>query len=77
VEIDEMYIGGKSRWTNAKFDANDNIIPSIKPKAKRERKTKKTPVVSVKERSTKRVYARVMFPNVEGKNCSTNNRSHH
>jgi hypothetical protein len=53
VEIDETYIGGKLRWAKAKFDTNGNIIPSTKPKAKRERKTKKTPVVSVKERSTK------------------------
>jgi transposase-like protein len=70
VEIDEAYIGGKPRKENKKFDENGNAIPSDEPKAKRGRGTKKTPVVGVKERSSKQVYARVMLPNEEGKKLS-------
>ena len=63
VEIDETYVGGKPRKENN----NEN---SDKPKNKRGRGTKKTPVVGIKERSTKQVYAKVMLPNEEGKKLS-------
>jgi len=64
VEIDEAYIGGKPRKQNTKLDENGNIIP--KEKAKRGRGTEKTPVIGVKERGTKRVYAKVALPNEKG-----------
>ena len=70
VEIDETYVGGKPRKENTKFDENGNVIPSDKPKNKRGRGTKKTPVVGVKERSSKEVYAKVMLPNKAGKKLS-------
>lgn len=60
VEIDETYVGGKPR-KGASQEPN-----------KRGRGTKKTPVVGVKERSSKRVYAQVAFPNKEGKVLSGN-----
>jgi hypothetical protein len=64
VEIDETYVGGKPRRENVKLDENGNIIPhEDKPKRKRGRGTDKTPVIGVKERSTKKVYARVALPN--------------
>jgi transposase-like protein len=64
VEIDETYVGGKPRKQNTKLDENGNIIP--KEKAKRGRGTDKTPVIGVKERGTKRVYAKVALPNEKG-----------
>jgi len=62
VEIDETYIGGKPRKQNAKPDGT--VTPREKPK--RGRGTDKTPVVGVKERGTKRVFARVATPNEKG-----------
>ncbi|GMO53061.1 MAG: hypothetical protein Pg6C_19180 [Treponemataceae bacterium] len=70
VEIDETYVGGKPRKENKNFDKNGNVISSDKPKNKRGRGTKKTPVVGVKERNSKQVYAQVMLPNEEGKKLS-------
>jgi hypothetical protein len=70
VEIDETYIGGKPRKENVRLDANGNAIPSDKPKSKRGRGTDKTPVIGVKERNSKRVYATVALPNEEGKKLS-------
>jgi transposase-like protein len=67
VEIDETYIGGKPRKKNTKLDENGNAIPSEKLKSKRGRGTNKTPVVGIKERSSKKVYAQVMLPDGEGK----------
>jgi transposase-like protein len=64
VEIDETYVGGKPRKQNTKLDENGNIIS--KEKAKRGRGTDKTPVIGVKERGTKRVYAKVALPNEKG-----------
>jgi len=61
VEIDETYIGGKPR-KGANRDENGNLVPN-----KRGRGTKKTPVVAVIERNSKKVVARVMRPNKEGK----------
>jgi transposase-like protein len=55
VEIDETYIGGKPRKKN-------NEEPR-----KRGRGTNKTPVIGIKERNSKRVYAEVALPNAEGK----------
>jgi hypothetical protein len=70
VEIDETYIGGKPRKENKKLDENGNVIPSDKPKNNRGRGTKKMPVVGVKERNSKQIYAQVMLPNEEGKKLS-------
>jgi transposase-like protein len=70
VEIDETYVGGKPEKENKKLDENGNVIPSDKPKNKRGRGTKKTPVVGVKERNSKQVYAQVMLPNEKGEKLS-------
>ena len=58
IEIDETYIGGKSRRGK---DDNDD-------KPKRDRGTKKTPVVGVVDRENKKVQAKVAKQNKEGKN---------
>jgi transposase-like protein len=70
VEIDETYAGGKPRKENVKFDENGNKIIVEEDRTKRGRGTKKTPVVGVKERSTKRVYAQVALPNENGQKLS-------
>jgi len=59
VEIDETYVGGKPRKGN-----NPNEMGHLN---KRGRGTRKTPVVGVIERSSKKVVARVMHHNKEGK----------
>jgi hypothetical protein len=69
VEIDETYIGGKPRKTNTATDANGNLIP----KAKRGRGTDKTPVIGIKERGAKRVYAQAAMPNAQGQNYRVGN----
>jgi hypothetical protein len=66
IEVDETYIGGKPRKTNAVLDEKDNIIKPRKFYRKRGRGTDKIPIVGVKERSTGHVYAQVMLPNEEG-----------
>jgi transposase-like protein len=67
VEIDETYVGGKPRKQNALVKPDGTLIPRKYPaKNKRGRGTDKTPVVGVKERSTGKVYAKVMLPNEEG-----------
>jgi transposase-like protein len=67
VEVDETYIGGKPRKTNAVLDKDGNVTkPGKVPPGNRGRGTKKTPVVGVKERSTGKVYAKVMLPNNKG-----------
>lgn len=63
VEIDETYVGGKPR-KGASTESN-----------KRGRRTRKTPVVGIKERNSNRVYAQVAFPNKEGKVLSGKNCS--
>jgi hypothetical protein len=70
VELDETYAGGKRRKENKKVDEEGSVISADKPKNKRGRGTKKTPVVWVKERNAKRVYAKVMLANKEGKKVS-------
>jgi hypothetical protein len=69
VEINEAYIGGKPRKGTVRLDENGKII-SEKTTLKHGRGTNKTPVVGVKERSSKRVYAQVALPNEEGKKLS-------
>jgi len=63
VEIDETYVGGKPR-KGTKKDNDDE------PKNPRGRGTKKTPVIGIKERSSKKVYAQVALPNKDGKKLS-------
>jgi len=58
VEIDETYVGGKPRRTNYHAD--------YKP-AKRGRGTSKVPVIGVKSRTTKGVYAKVALPDKDGR----------
>lgn len=58
VEVDETYVGGKPRKSNDK---------TKKDKNKRGRGTKKTPVVGIIERTSKKVHAKVALPNKEGK----------
>lgn len=70
VEIDETYIGGKPRKENVKFDEKGNKIIVEEDRTKRGRGTKKTPVVGVKERNTKKVYAQVALPNEDGQKLS-------
>jgi len=67
VEIDETYVGGRPRKGNLKLDENGSAVIEEKQKSKRGRGTSKTPVVGVKERSSKRVYAKVMLPDEDGK----------
>lgn len=65
IEIDETYIGGKPRKENKakKSDDDDKNTPT----KKRGRGTKKTPVVGIVDRKSKKVHARVALPNKEGK----------
>ena len=65
VEIDETYIGGKPRKSNVQIENGVAVT-----KRKRGRGTEKTPVIGVKERSTKRVYAQVALPNEQGQKLS-------
>ena len=65
VEIDETYVGGKSRKENKHDERETNEKHN-----KRGRGTSKTPVVGVKERNTGRVYAVVANKNEEGKQIS-------
>jgi hypothetical protein len=65
IEVDETYIGGKPRKTNAILDENGNRTNSKKFHT-RGRGTDKIPVVGVKERSTSHVYTQVMLPNKKG-----------
>jgi transposase-like protein len=68
AEIDETYIGGKPRKQNALVLPDGNLIPRKYPeKNKRGRGTKKIPAVGIKERSTGRVYIRVMPRDEDGK----------
>jgi transposase-like protein len=67
VEVDETYVGGKPRKGNAQFDANGNKIPS-----KRGRGTNKMPVIGVKERDSKNVYAQGALPNAKGQKLTGN-----
>jgi len=61
VEIDETYVGGKPKKTNKFADNKQN---------NRGRGTSKTPVIGIKDRTTKGVYAKVALPNKEGKKLS-------
>lgn len=67
VEIDETYIGGKPRKSNKYQDIYDGFMQSKPAYSKRGRGTNKIPVVGVKERSTGKVYATVMFPDENGR----------
>ena len=68
VEVDETYLGGKPRKTNAPRDTKGTLIP-VK-KNKRGRGTKKTAAVGVLERNTGRVYIKVAQPDRDGKKLS-------
>lgn len=67
VEVDETYVGGKPRKQNNNLQFT---TPKPKDTSTTGRGTKKTPVIGVKERGTGRAYARVAFPNEEGKKLS-------
>lgn len=69
VEVDETYVGGKPRKENNNLQFT---TPKPKDTSTTGRGTKKTPVISVKERGTGRVYARVALPNEEGKKLTGN-----
>jgi transposase-like protein len=58
VEIDETYVGGKPAKKNKHADDKKN---------KRGRGTSKIPVIGVKNRTTKGVYAKVALPDKDGK----------
>jgi ribosomal protein L37AE/L43A len=69
IEVDETYIGGKPRKPNNK---EGKAIKTNIPKNKRDRGTKKIPVIGAKERSTGHVVAQVALPDNEGKHLSAN-----
>ncbi len=58
IEMDETYVGGKPRKSNNKDNDKTN---------KRGRGTRKTPVVGIIDRTTKKVHAKVALPNQHGK----------
>jgi len=58
VEIDETYVGGKPAKKNKHTDNKQN---------KRGRGTSKTPIIGIKDRTTKGVYAKIALPNKEGR----------
>jgi transposase-like protein len=60
VEIDETYVGGKSRKSNKRD--NDNKGSGLK----RGRGTKKTPIIAVVDREERKVFAKVANPNRRG-----------
>jgi transposase-like protein len=60
VEMDETFVGGKPRKTNAVLDEKDNIIKVRKFYHKRGRGTKNPAVAGIKERSTGKVIAKYM-----------------
>ena len=66
VEIDETYVGGKPRKQN-KNNKDNNSQDDKNNNNKRGRWTSKTPIIGIKERNTKRVYAKVALPNKENK----------
>jgi transposase-like protein len=70
VEMDETYIGGKPRKRNKYQLIHNNFMQKEKTHFKRGRGTNKIPVVGVKERSTGKVYAKVMLPDEKGKKLS-------
>lgn len=59
VEMDETYIGGKPRKN---FSKNDGLMTT----SKRGRGTHKIPVIGIKDRTTKQVFAKIAEPNVNG-----------
>jgi len=61
VEIDETYVGGKPRKGNGNDDDDGSTPPN-----KRGRGTKKTPIVGVIDRDSKKVFAKVAMPNAKG-----------
>lgn len=63
IEIDETYVGGKPRKGNKKKDDQKNE----KAGPKRGRGTKKTPVIGIVDRTSKKVFAQVALPNKLGK----------
>jgi transposase-like protein len=65
VEIDETYVGGKPRKRNNKDKDKDDHN-------KRGRGTKKTPVIGVVERNSKKVHAKVAKVNSKGQKLSGN-----
>ncbi|GHU15914.1 hypothetical protein FACS1894163_04260 [Spirochaetia bacterium] len=67
VEVDETYVGGKPRKTNAVLDDNNNVIRHPKVINKRGRGTKKIAVNGAKERGTNRVIAKVAKPDKYGR----------
>jgi len=63
VEMDDTYVGGKPRKPNRREDDKPN---------KRGRGTKKNPVVGIVDREKKKVYAKILLPDKEGKKLSGN-----
>jgi transposase-like protein len=64
VEIDETYVGGKPRKENN--TDNDSPGTTAVKYNKKGRGTNKTPVIGVKDRSSKNVFAKVALPNKKG-----------
>lgn len=62
VEMDETYIGGKPRKRNKGNKDSDREVPN-----KRGRGSKNIPVIGLVNRETKQVYAKVTFPDENGK----------
>ena len=71
IEMDETFIGGKPRGQNAWVKNDGTKVPRKYPKKnKRGLGTEKTPIAGMKERSTGKVYAKVML-NTEGEKLLT------
>ena len=62
IEMDETYVGGKPRKEN-----KVNSDGTLKPKNKRGRGTKKTPVVGAIDRLNKQIHCKVALPNEDNK----------
>ena len=65
IEMDETYVGGKPRKEN-----KTNPDGTQKPKNKRGRGTKKTPVIGAIDREHKQIHCKVALPNKDGKALS-------
>jgi transposase-like protein len=70
VEVDETYIGGKPRKPNAILDKDGNVVVKTRPPLKRGRGINKIPVVDIKERSTTKVYVKLMTPDEKNKSLT-------
>jgi hypothetical protein len=75
VEIDETYIGGKPRKENDHGKKDDDDWKDHHHGKRRDgnkKHTDKTPVVGVVDRNNKKIYAKVAFPDKDGRKLTAN-----